>query len=158
MCELNKRIEQTRYPLPKLKDIFERHRNYKYFAEINISMQYYSFLLYDESSSTMCVIVTPFGKYHRNPCRSCLFVVHRIEDAMTSREEILNRECNFEILHSTSTSHHTGTAGTAHTSHHSTRFSRPTTTRTIIRRLLSTSRKKPAKKETKNLIRNTEKV
>jgi hypothetical protein len=64
MRELNSRIERTRYPLPTLKDIFERRRNYKFFTKIDISMQYYTFLL-DEESSAMCVVVTPFGKYQR---------------------------------------------------------------------------------------------
>jgi hypothetical protein len=33
MREVNKRIEQTHYPLPTLKDIFERWRKYKYFTK-----------------------------------------------------------------------------------------------------------------------------
>jgi hypothetical protein len=62
MRESSKRIQQSRYPIPTLKDIFERHRNYVCFIKIDISVQFYAFIL-DDKSSDMCVIVTPFGKY-----------------------------------------------------------------------------------------------
>jgi hypothetical protein len=64
MRELNKRIKPTRYPLPTLKDIFECRHHYKFFIKIDISMQYYTFLL-DNKSSAMCVVVTPFRKYQQ---------------------------------------------------------------------------------------------
>ena len=62
--ELNKAIKRVHYPLPKIQDIFERQRNYKFFTKVDISMQYYCFHL-DEESSWYCVLVTPFGKFRR---------------------------------------------------------------------------------------------
>lgn len=62
--ELNKRIKRTRAQLPTIKDMLERLRSYKYLTLIDISMQYYTFEL-DEESSKLCVIMTPFGMFRR---------------------------------------------------------------------------------------------
>ena len=61
---LNKCIVRVHYPLPKIQNIFERRRGYKYMTKIDISMQYYCLQL-DEASSWYCVLVTPFGKFRR---------------------------------------------------------------------------------------------
>jgi hypothetical protein len=56
-------ILRQQYVLPKIQDIFPRHRNYKFFTKIDLSMQYYSFVLDGESSWLWCVFITIYGKY-----------------------------------------------------------------------------------------------
>lgn len=60
--ELNKVTKKLVYPLPKLQDIFHRRRGFKYVTLLDVSMQFHTFKL-DNDSSWKCVIVTPFGKF-----------------------------------------------------------------------------------------------
>ena len=59
---LNKYLRWKIYPLPRIGDILAKHTGYQYLSKIDISMQYYTFEL-DEESCNLCTIVTPFGLY-----------------------------------------------------------------------------------------------
>ena len=59
---LNSMLKRKVFPLPRIQDMLNKRRGYKYFTKIDISMCYYTFEL-DEESQQLCVIVTPFGKY-----------------------------------------------------------------------------------------------
>jgi hypothetical protein len=64
MIKLNKCVICEVYPLPHIQDILHCRRNYKFFTKIDISMQYYTFMLNKESSS-YAMIVMAMGKWCR---------------------------------------------------------------------------------------------
>ena len=59
---LNRSLKRRVYPLRRISDIITHHPYYKYFTKLDISMQYFTFVL-DEPSRDLCTFATPFGLY-----------------------------------------------------------------------------------------------
>jgi len=59
---LNQWIARKEFPLPRIPDLICRCSSYAYVTLLNVSMQYYTFVM-EEESANLCTIVTLFGKY-----------------------------------------------------------------------------------------------
>ena len=60
--KLNAMLKRKVYNLPIIQDILKRRNGYTYFTKIDVSMQYYTFEL-DEESQKLCTTCTPWGNY-----------------------------------------------------------------------------------------------
>ena len=69
---LNKHLRRKTYPIPRIADILARRTGYKFLSKLDISMQFYTFELDDESAE-LCTIATPWGlyKYRKLPMGIC---------------------------------------------------------------------------------------
>jgi Reverse transcriptase (RNA-dependent DNA polymerase)/RNase H-like domain found in reverse transcriptase len=69
---LNRCLKRKTYPIPRIGDILARRTGYKFLTKMDISMQFYTFKLDDESKE-LCTIATPFGlyRYRKLPMGIC---------------------------------------------------------------------------------------
>jgi hypothetical protein len=62
LLELNIAVLCKQYPLPIINDILRKQTGYAFFSKLDMSMQFYTFAL-DEESKDLTTIITLFGKY-----------------------------------------------------------------------------------------------
>ena len=83
---LNKAILRKKHTLPRIEDILMNTKPYRFLTKIDVSMQYYTFYL-DEESRWYCVFITPFGKYILNTL--AMGLVQSADFAQAAMEETL---------------------------------------------------------------------
>ena len=60
--ELNKRIKQKPFPIPKIQELLLKLKKFRYGTSLDLNMGYYNIQLSPESSK-LCTVVFPWGKY-----------------------------------------------------------------------------------------------
>jgi len=60
--ELNKRIKQHPFPIPKIQDMLQKLEGFMYATSLDLNMGYYHILL-TPNASRLCTVVLPWGKY-----------------------------------------------------------------------------------------------
>jgi hypothetical protein len=60
--ELNKRIKQKPYPIPRIQDLLLKLEGFQYATTLDLNMGYYHIKL-SPFSKRLCMIVMPFSKY-----------------------------------------------------------------------------------------------
>ena len=63
--KLNKELERSPFPTPKIKDILQSLAGFKWASAIDLNMGYYHIEL-DPFAQELCTIVFPWGKYSYN--------------------------------------------------------------------------------------------
>ena len=86
LIELNKVIKRKHYPLPIIQDLIRKRHDYEFFSKLDISMQYWTFVL-DEESRDLCTIVTPFYTYRY--CRAPMGLANTPAFAQAQMEKVL---------------------------------------------------------------------
>ena len=72
--ELNKRIKQYPFPIPKIQDMLQKLEGFMWATSLNLNMGYYHIIL-TPNASRLCTVVLPWGKYeylrlHMGLCNS----------------------------------------------------------------------------------------
>ena len=60
--ELNKRIKRKPFPIPKIQDMLQKLRGFRWVTSFDLNMGYYHIKL-DSDASQLCTVVLPWGKY-----------------------------------------------------------------------------------------------
>src|SRR5687767_5327243 len=60
--ELNKRIKQYLFPIPKIQDMLQKLEGFMWATSLDLNMGYYHILL-TPNASRLCMVVLPWGKY-----------------------------------------------------------------------------------------------
>ena len=60
--KLNSQLVRKPFPLPKIADLLQKLRNFRYATAIDLSMAYYHIPM-DEHSQRLCTTIFPWGKY-----------------------------------------------------------------------------------------------
>ena len=91
---LNKSLHCKVYPLCKISEIFQQQSGYKFFTKLDISMQYYTFLL-DKASHNLCTFATPFGLYCY--CRLPMGISESLDIATEKMHSVLDGNDSIEF-------------------------------------------------------------
>ena len=61
-CQLNKQLKRKPFPIPNIQDILQKIGGFTYATALDLNMGYYNIRL-DPTSSSLCTLVLPWGKY-----------------------------------------------------------------------------------------------